>query len=137
MNAADSVTKEYLFLTSIMQYLILFITGIAAGLLSGMFGVGGGVIIVPALVFFFGMSQQTASATSLMALLLPVGLLGVYEYYQAGKITTEHIWFGLIIALGLFAGAFFGAKLAIELSSDLLRRMFAVFLVLVAIRLWY
>ncbi|MGC8773802.1 MAG: sulfite exporter TauE/SafE family protein [Chlorobaculum sp.] len=120
-----------------MQYLILFITGIAAGLLSGMFGVGGGVIIVPALVFFFGMSQQTASATSLMALLLPVGLLGVYEYYQAGKITTEHIWFGLIIALGLFVGAFFGAKLAIELSSDLLRRMFAVFLVLVAIRLWY
>jgi uncharacterized membrane protein YfcA len=137
MNAADSVTTEYLFLTSIMQYLILFITGIAAGLLSGMFGVGGGVIIVPALVFFFGMSQQTASATSLMALLLPVGLLGVYEYYQAGKITTEHIWFGLIVALGLFAGAFFGAKLAIELSSDLLRRMFAVFLVLVAIRLWY
>jgi uncharacterized membrane protein YfcA len=137
MNAADSVATEYLFLTSIMQYLILFITGIAAGLLSGMFGVGGGVIIVPALVFFFGMSQQTASATSLMALLLPVGLLGVYEYYQAGKITTEHIWFGLIVALGLFAGAFFGAKLAIELSSDLLRRMFAVFLVLVAIRLWY
>ena len=120
-----------------MQLLILFITGIAAGLLSGMFGVGGGVIIVPALVFFFGMSQQTASATSLMALLLPVGLLGVYEYYQAGKITTEHIWFGLVIALGLFAGAFFGAKLAIELSSDLLRRLFAVFLVIVAIRLWY
>lgn len=119
-----------------MQLLILFITGLAAGLLSGMFGVGGGVIIVPALVFFFGMSQQTASATSLMALLLPVGLLGVYEYYQSGKITTEHIWFGLVIALGLFAGAFFGARLAIELSSDLLRRMFAVFLVLVAIRLW-
>jgi hypothetical protein len=120
-----------------MQYLILFITGIAAGLLSGMFGVGGGVIIVPALVFFFGMSQQSASATSLMALLLPVGLLGVYEYYHAGKISTEHIWFGLVIALGLFAGAFFGARLAIELSSDLLRRMFAVFLVVVAIRLWY
>ncbi|AOS82914.1 permease [Chlorobaculum limnaeum] len=119
-----------------MQLLILFITGLAAGLLSGMFGVGGGVIIVPALVFFFGMTQQTASATSLVALLLPVGILGVYEYYQSGKISTDNIWFGLVIALGLFAGAFFGARLAIELSSDLLRRMFAVFLVLVAIRLW-
>ncbi|RXK88655.1 sulfite exporter TauE/SafE family protein [Chlorobaculum sp. 24CR] len=120
-----------------MQYLILFVTGLAAGLLSGMFGVGGGVIIVPALVFFFGMTQQTASATSLIALLLPVGLLGVYEYYRSGNISVEHVWFGLTVALGLFAGAFFGALIAIELSSDLLRRMFAVFLVLVAIRLWY
>jgi uncharacterized protein len=136
MIGADYATTEY-FLKPNMQYLILFITGLAAGLLSGMFGVGGGVIIVPALVFFFGMSQQSASATSLMALLLPVGLLGVYEYYQAGKITTEHMWFGLVIALGLFTGAFFGARIAIELSSDLLRRLFAVFLVIVAIRLWY
>jgi uncharacterized membrane protein YfcA len=136
LSDADNATTEH-FLKPNMQYLILLITGIAAGILSGMFGVGGGVIIVPALVFFFGMSQQTASATSLMALLLPVGLLGVYEYYQAGKITTEHIWFGLVVALGLFAGAFFGARIAIELSSDLLRRLFAVFLVVVAIRLWY
>jgi len=119
-----------------MQYLILLITGIAAGLLSGMFGVGGGVIIVPALVFFFGMTQQTASATSLIALLLPVGLLGVYEYYRSGNISVEHIGFGLVVALGLFAGAFFGAKIAIELSSEMLRRLFAVFLVFVAIRLW-
>jgi len=120
-----------------MQLLSLLAIGVAAGMLSGMFGVGGGVIIVPALVFFFGMNQQTASATSLIALLLPVGLLGVLEYYRSGKIGMENIWFGLAIAAGLFAGAFLGARLAIELSSDLLRRMFAVFLVFVAIRLWY
>jgi uncharacterized membrane protein YfcA len=119
-----------------MQLFILFVIGVAAGLLSGMFGVGGGVIIVPALVFLFGMNQQSASATSLIALLLPVGLLGVIEYYRSGKIGTENIWLGLAIAAGLFAGAFFGARLAIELSSDMLRRMFAVFLVFVAIRLW-
>jgi hypothetical protein len=120
-----------------MHFVFLFIIGIAAGLLSGMFGVGGGVIIVPSLVLLFGMSQQTASATSLMALLLPVGLLGVLEYYRSGQISTGHIWIGLVIALGLFAGAFFGAKIAIGVSSETLRRMFAVFLVLVAFRLWF
>jgi uncharacterized membrane protein YfcA len=136
VSGADKSTTEYFSIT-IMQYLILFVTGIAAGLLSGMFGVGGGVIIVPVLVFFFSMNQQAASATSLIALLLPVGLLGVFEYYRAGKISVEHIWFGLTIALGLFAGAFFGALLAIDLSSDLLKKLFAVFLVFVAIRLWF
>ncbi|NTU58140.1 MAG: sulfite exporter TauE/SafE family protein [Chlorobiaceae bacterium] len=120
-----------------MHFFYLLMIGIAAGVLSGMFGVGGGVIIVPSLVLMFGMSQQTASATSLIALLLPVGLLGVYEYYQSGKISTENIWFGLFIALGLFAGAFFGARVAISLSSETLRRLFAVFLVFVAIRLWF
>ena len=120
-----------------MHFVFLFIIGIAAGLLSGMFGVGGGVIIVPSLVLLFGMSQQTASATSLIALLLPVGLLGVLEYYHSGQISTGHIWIGLVIALGLFAGAFFGAKIAIGVSSETLRRMFAVFLVLVAFRLWF
>jgi hypothetical protein len=120
-----------------MHYAFLFIIGIAAGVLSGLFGVGGGIIIVPSLVLLFGMSQQTASATSLMALLLPVGLLGVFEYYRSGKISTENMWFGLVIALGLFAGAFFGAKIAIGVSSETLRRVFAVFLVFVAIRLWF
>jgi hypothetical protein len=120
-----------------MHFVYLLIIGIAAGVLSGMFGVGGGIIIVPSLVLLFGMSQQTASATSLIALLLPVGLLGVFEYYRSGQISTGQIWFGLVIALGLFAGAFFGAKIAIGVSSETLRRMFAVFLVLVAFRLWF
>lgn len=119
-----------------MQFIYLIIIGTAAGMLSGMFGVGGGVIIVPALVLLFGMDQQNASATSLVALLLPVGLLGVFEYYRLGKLSVEHIWFGLTIALGLFIGALFGAKIALAMSSEMLRRVFAVFLVIVAIRLW-
>ena len=119
-----------------MQILWMLLTGLAAGVLSGMFGIGGGLIIVPALVLIMGFSQHTANATSLTALLLPVGILGVLEYYRAGKITTEHIWFGVIIAIGLFAGAFFGAKIATFLTNEMLRKIFAVFIGIVAVRMW-
>ncbi|ABB24577.1 conserved hypothetical protein [Pelodictyon luteolum DSM 273] len=111
--------------------------GILAGVLSGMFGIGGGIIIVPALVLLFGMTQQTASATSLVALLLPVGILGVLEYYREGRISMENVWLGLLLAAGLFAGAYFGAKIATQLSGTVLRRAFAVFTGIVALRLWF
>ena len=120
-----------------MQLIALFGIGLGAGLLSGKFGVGGGVIIVPAMVILFGMTQQSAVATSLIALLLPVGMLGVIEYYRSGRISMENIWIGLLIALGLFVGAFFGAKIAIHLSNDVLRKGFAVFLGIVAFHLWF
>ncbi|ACF46798.1 MAG: sulfite exporter TauE/SafE family protein [Prosthecochloris sp.] len=119
-----------------MQFLLMIATGLAAGVLSGMFGVGGGVIIVPVLVLALGFTQHAANATSLVALLLPVGLLGVLEYFRAGKIGTDNIWFGLLIAAGLFFGALLGAKLANGLSGDVLRKMFAVFLGIVAVRMW-
>lgn len=120
-----------------MQLFYLCIVGIAAGILSGMFGVGGGTIIVPALVFLFGMSQHTASATSLVAMLLPVGVLGVAEYYRSGTISSDNIRFGLIISVGLFIGVFFGARIATHLSSDILRKLFSIFIGIVAIRLWF
>jgi len=119
-----------------MQLIHLCLVGVAAGVLSGMFGVGGGTIIVPALVFLFGMTQQTASATSLVAMLLPVGLLGVAEYYRSGAISSDNIRFGLIISCGLFIGVFFGAKIATHLSSDIVRKAFSIFIGIVAIRLW-
>ncbi|MCG8345017.1 MAG: sulfite exporter TauE/SafE family protein [Chlorobiales bacterium] len=119
-----------------MQIIWMLITGLSAGVLSGLFGIGGGLIIVPALVLIMGFSQHTANATSLTALLLPVGILGVLEYYRAGKITTEHIWFGVIIAIGLFAGAFLGAKIATSLTNEMLRKIFAVFIGIVAVRMW-
>jgi len=120
-----------------MQLIGLLVVGVAAGLLSGMFGVGGGIIIVPALALLYGMTQQSAIATSLIALLLPVGLLGVMEYYRSGKISMENIWIGLVIAAGLFAGAYFGAKIATHLSNDILRKGFAVFMGIVALHLWF
>lgn len=117
--------------------LLFILIGLIAGILSGLFGIGGGIVIVPALIFFTGVSQQSASGTSLLALLLPVGVLGAFEYYKAGKIGPEDLKAGLLIALGLFFGAYFGSKLALSISEILLRKVFAVFMVFVAIKIWF
>ncbi len=110
--------------------------GIIAGVCSGMFGIGGGIVIVPLLIFLLGFTLKTATATSLIAMLLPVGILGVREYYRAGVITSGNIKIGLIISLGMFFGALIGAKISLALDAKTLSRAFAVFLVLVAARLW-
>lgn len=120
--------------THIMYALII---GLTAGVSSGLFGIGGGVIIVPLLLYLFNFTQQTATATSLVALLLPVGILGVWNYYRAGAIQIENIKLGLVIACAMFAGTLFGSKLATNLQSLTLTRMFSIFLVIVAIRLWF
>lgn len=115
----------------------LIITGLATGVMSGIFGIGGGVILVPILVMLFGMSQQAASGTSLVALLLPVGALGVWEYYREGKIGGEQIGAGLIIALGILVGTFAGARLAAPLPEIYLKRAFALFLGALAVKFWF
>jgi len=114
--------------------LLVFVAiGLAAGVLSGLFGIGGGILIVPALVFLAKFPTKLALGTSLGALLLPVGLLGAYTYYQDGNVNPRA---SLLIAVGLFVGAWGGAKLAQNLSGATLQRLFAVFIVLMAIRLW-
>ena len=113
--------------------ILYILIGLAAGVLSGMFGIGGGVVIVPALLLVAGMSPLTATGTSLGALLLPVGALGAWEYYRKGQLDFR---VALLLALGLFVGAFFGAKVAQMLTAVQLKRAFAIFLVLVAIRVW-
>lgn len=118
------------------QIALLVMAGVLAGICSGLFGIGGGIVLVPFLVYVLGYSQVTASGTSLVALLLPVGLLGVLAYYQSGKIGPENIKAGLIIALGLFAGAYVGARIAIGLPELVLRRAFAVLIVFAAVKLW-
>jgi uncharacterized membrane protein YfcA len=108
-------------------------TGLLAGVLSGMFGIGGGLVIVPALVVFAKMTQRTAVGTSLGALLLPVGALGVYAYWREGQVDVKAaMW----IALGMFLGAYGGAMFAQVVSESLLKRVFALLLVVVAGRLW-
>ena len=114
--------------------LLFLIVGLLAGVLSGVFGIGGGVVIVPALIFIGGFVPIAATGTSLGALLLPVGALGAYEYYKKGNLNiAASLW----IALGLFLGAWLGARLAQHLSPVQLRRAFAVFLVLIAGRMWF
>ena len=114
--------------------LLFLIVGLLAGVLSGVFGIGGGVVIVPALIFIAGFAPIAATGTSLGALLLPVGALGAYEYYKKGNL---NIGASLWIALGLFLGAWLGARLAQHLTPLQLRRAFAVFLVLIAGRMWF
>ena len=113
---------------------VMFVViGLLAGVLSGLFGIGGGLLIVPALVLLADYPHKTALGTSLGALLLPVGLLGAYTYWQHGHLAIRT---SLLLALGLFIGAFVGARVAQVLSNATLQRMFAVFLVLMAVRLW-
>ena len=117
-----------------MQIVGLLSMGVLAGVFSGMFGIGGGLIIVPALVFFYGTTQHAAVGTSLGALLLPVGALGAYVYWKNGNLNVAHAGW---IALGLLLGALLGAWLVQPVSDLTLRRMFAGFLILIAVRLFW
>ncbi|MDQ2949156.1 MAG: TSUP family transporter [Acidobacteriota bacterium] len=117
-----------------MIYLGLLAVGLVAGILAGMLGIGGGLIIVPALLFLFKMQELDAIGTSLAALIPPVGLLGAAEYYRNGHM---NVIYAALIGLGLFAGAYFGAKIVLVMPPVMIRRIYAVFLVVIAGRmLW-
>jgi hypothetical protein len=116
---------------NILQLITVLIIGLTAGVLSGMFGIGGGVVVVPALMLFVGLSIKMASGTSLAALLLPVGLLGAIEYYKQGQI---NLIAAACLVLGLFIGAYFGAKFTIGLPELVVKRAFGVMLLILAIR---
>ena len=113
--------------------MVPLLIGLVAGVLSGMFGMGGGVVVVPALVLLLGYGQKTAHGTSLLALLLPVGALAVVSYARAGHVNVRA---GLLISAGIFIGALAGARLALLQSEVTLRRLFAVVLVALAVRLF-
>lgn len=112
------------------QILIGLAVGLAAGVLSGLFGIGGGVVIVPALLLV-GLTQRQASGTSLAALVLPVGIFGVIEYMKRGEV---HIRYGLGLAVGLAIGVLVGAVVAGDLSNRLLQRGFGVLMLLLSLK---
>ena len=114
--------------------IILIIIGMVAGILGGMVGVGGGIIIVPALIFFLGFSQKMAQGTSLGILLLPVGILGVFQYYKQGYIDMKVV---LIISLGFLIGSFFGSKIALSLSQETVKKIFAALMIIVAVKMLF
>ena len=115
-----------------MTYLGVALLGLVAGVVSGLFGVGGAIVIVPGLVLLFKLNQHTANGTSLAALLLPVGLLGMLQYYKRGQVNLPYAG---LIALGLFVGALVGAQIAGSVSDVTLRRAFGGFLLLVSAKL--
>src|SRR4249919_2359070 len=114
---------------SIQTVIIVILIGLAAGMLSGLVGVGGGIIIVPALVFLLGFSQHQAIGTSLGILLLPAGILAVINYYKKGFIDIRVV---LILFVGYIIGSYFGSKISLSVSQDVLKKAFAIMLILIA-----
>ncbi len=119
---------------NIENFIILVIIGLLAGIFSGLIGIGGGVIIIPALVFFLGFSPHLAQGTSLAIMIPPIGLLAVYQYYKSGNINWTA---AIIIAISFFIGGYFGAKYSLRIPQDIIKKVFAVFLVLFAIKLFF
>jgi uncharacterized membrane protein YfcA len=114
---------------TILLYLLL---GFVAGALSGLIGIGGGVIIVPALVLLFGFSQHQAQGTTLALLIPPIGILAALMYYKQGYVDVK---IAALICLGFFFGSFLGAKVATGLSNIVLERIFGVALLLIALKM--
>jgi len=112
----------------------LLIIGFCSGMLSGLVGVGGGIIIVPCLVFFVALTQKQAQGTSLAVLTLPVVFLGMWQYYKNGHIDFRVV---AVIALGFVVGGYFGGKLANKVSEELLKKIFGVVLLLVALKMLF
>lgn len=107
--------------------------GAVAGILAGLFGIGGGVIMVIGMVSLMKLSLPTATGTSLAAMLLPVGVLGAMEYYRRGQVELRA---AILLAIGLTLGAWLGARVAGETAPRVLQRLFAGFLLAMAVRMW-
>lgn len=114
--------------------IILIIIGVAAGMLSGLVGIGGGIIIVPALVYILGFSQKNAQGTSLGLLLLPVFIVSLFYYYKAGYVNIKAIPF---LAVGFLVGGYFGSKLALALPDLTVKKIFAILMIIVAIKMLF
>jgi uncharacterized membrane protein YfcA len=117
-----------------MNYALFFVIGIAAGVLAGMFGIGGGILIVPALILLAKFTPQVATGTSLAIFLFPVGMFGAWSYYKEGNVRVVP---AVLMAAGLLLASPVGARIAQQMSPQMLRRSFAVFLVVVAARMWF
>ncbi|MCX5679294.1 MAG: sulfite exporter TauE/SafE family protein [Candidatus Omnitrophica bacterium] len=113
-----------------MKEMMFILLGVLAGVMSGLFGIGGGIIIIPALVFLAGFTQHEAQGTTLAIFLLPVGIFAAMRYYKSGHI---HIFIALLICLGFVLGSFFGANVAESLTNIALKRAFGIFLLVMSI----
>ncbi len=112
---------------------LIALIGLGAGLLGGMLGLGGAIVIIPALVMLLGYSQQMAQGTALMMMVLPVGSLAAFQYYQNGFVNIKA---SLIMAAFFMFASYFGAKFATQIPQETLRKVFAVTLVVIAAKMW-
>ncbi len=111
---------------------ILICIGLVAGLLSGFVGIGGGLVIVPALVYFLGMPQHAAQGTSLVMMLPPIGILACYNYYQSGNLNWKY---GLALAVIFVVGAYFGSKMSLKLPANVVKKVFGVIMLLASLKM--
>ena len=119
---------------TITTILILMVIGLAAGILSGFAGVGGGVIIIPALIFFLGMTQFEAQGTSLALMIPPIGILAAMNYYKEGYINWRY---AIILAVFFFVGGYIGSKMALTINQGVVKKGFAVFIILVGTKMLF
>jgi hypothetical protein len=117
---------------SMSMILILIVIGIITGVMAGMLGIGGAIIMIPALVYLIGISQQTAQGTSLAVMLPPVGVIAAYNYYKAGHV---NIRFAIILAVFFLVGSYFGSKMALNIPQAVLKKIFGILLLLVAAKM--
>lgn len=118
-----------------MQKEVLFILlGLVAGTFSGVVGLGGGVVIVPVLVFLFGLSQQQAQGTTLALMVPPIGILAAYTYYQQGYVDLK---IAALICVGFILGGWIGAKIAVNLPQDILKKVFAISLFFISLKMFF
>ena len=110
----------------------LIIIGIITGIAAGMLGIGGAIIMVPALVFILGLTQHQAQGTSLAVMLPPIGIIAAYNYYKAGAVNLK---FALILATAFIIGSYFGSKLALNIPQNILKKIFALLLLFVSLRM--
>ncbi len=113
---------------------VLILIGLAAGFTSGMVGIGGGVIIVPALVYFLAFSQHQAQGNSLALMLFPVGILGVINYYKKGHVDFRY---AALLAVGFVAGSYLGSKFSLSLPQDTVKKIFAVLMIVLAVKMLF
>ena len=119
---------------SFSALMLLIVIGLLSGSLSGLVGVGGGVIMIPLLISFFGFTQLNAQGTAIAAMLPPIGILAAINYYQEGYVRWEY---SLVIAIAFVVGGYFGSKLSISISQHLVRQIFAIILFIVALKLFF
>ena len=119
---------------SLHVIVVLLLIGLAAGILGGLVGIGGGIIIVPSLIYFLSFSQKEAQGTSLGILLLPVGILGVLQFYKAGYVDMRTVW---LVSFGFLVGSYFGSKIALSFSQETVRKIFAILMILIALKMLF
>jgi uncharacterized membrane protein YfcA len=116
------------------QIIILLLIGLAAGIMSGLLGIGGGIIVIPLLVGLLGFSQQSAQGTSLGLLLPPLGILAVMNYYKAGLVDLKAV---VLMSITFVIGSYLSSKFVVSIPENLLKKIFAVFLLFYAMKLFF